>query len=141
MKKKINPIFTLIKKKDKQAFLLPMNMPLGNSNSDIDYFNLKNAKFTPVPVNLKDRETHMRMVKSKMDLSILNKINKKCILDNERKGDDREGIVFKKTNPILSINPNLRPNAFSWSAQQFNRRIVGKMIVDNLEYEKCKIII
>ncbi len=132
---------TLIKKKDKKAFELPMNMPLGNFNSDIDYFTLKNTKFTPVPVNLKDREAHMKMVKSKMDLTILNKINRKCILDNERVGDDREGIVFNKTNPIYSINPNLRPNAFSWSAEQFNRRIVGKMIVDNQEFERCKIII
>ena len=76
-----------------------------------------------------------------MNLSFLNKFEKRCIMERELKGDPRDGLVFSKVNPIKHMDPNVRPNSFSWNSDQFNKRIVGKMISEFEETEKCILFI
>ncbi len=137
---KSSPLYKVIKKDTEKIVRVKMNLPLGSYNSKIDFFDLKNSKFTSVPVNKQEREARMKAIKSKMNLEVLNHFNKKCIMDNKRVGLEAEGFVFNRINPVYGINPNLRPNSFSWNEEQFNRRIAGKMILEHEENEKCKFI-
>ena len=140
MKSTKNPIERLIRKETDKSFR-PANFSLNTIHQNLNYFELMNSKFTPVPINVTERAERMKSIKSKMDLSILNKINNKCVLNNVRVGEDRDALIFNKVNPITGVNPNLRPNFMSWNEEQFNRRIVGKMIIEHEDNEKCNLFI
>ena len=136
MKSTKNPIERLIRKETEKTFR-PANFSLNTIHQNLNYFELMNSKFTPVPINVAERAERMKSIKSKMDLSILNKINNKCVLNNVRVGFSSDALIFNKVNPITGVDPNLRPNFMSWNEEQFNRRIVGKMIIEHEENEKC----
>jgi hypothetical protein len=127
---KASPIFKLIKKESSRELTLAKNLPLGNTATKIDFFELKHSTFSAVPIDRKEREQRMKAIKSKMNLEIVGRFNRKCILDQKRVGDERDGFVFNKINPVYNVDPNMRPNSFSWNSDQFNKRVVGKMILD-----------
>jgi hypothetical protein len=139
MKSTKNPIERLIRKETDKSFR-PANFSLNTIHQNLNYFELMNSKFSPVPINIAERTVRMKSIKSKMDLTILNKINNKCVLNNARVGEDRDALIFSKVNPISGVNPNFRPNFMSWNEEQFNRRIVGKMIIEHEDYEKCNFL-
>jgi hypothetical protein len=64
-----------------------------------------------------------------MDLEFLNNFEKQTVAVNQRLGNERDSTLsFRKINPNLHINPEIRPNGLDWSAAQFNKRIVDRMV-------------
>ena len=76
-------------------------------------------------------------MKSKLNLKFLQNIDRRSILNNKRAGDERDGLVFKKINP-KNLNPNIRPNSFDWTAQEFNRKIIDRIVKQEEEKENGK---
>lgn len=138
---KASPIYKLIKKESVKEWKIGMNLPLGNTGTKIDFFELKHSTFSVVPIDRQEREKRMKSIKSKMNLDVVGHFNRKCIMEEKRVGDEHDGLVFKKINPINHIDPNMRPNSLSWNSDQFNRRIVGKMIFDYENSQKSIIIL
>jgi hypothetical protein len=134
------PLRKVIKKEVLIYSKLRMTPNTGGSNSSIDFFDLKNSKYTPIPYYKEDRLKKMQETKSKMDLSYLTHFDKRCIVNKQTQGEERDGLFFNKINPIKGINTETRPNAFSWTTDMYNKRIITNMIKAKEDHEKCKLI-
>ena len=140
MNKKANLLEKAVKREIKNFVSLKLNTPLGPENKFVDFFDVKSAKYTSIPFNKEDRAERINKIKQTMDLSYLDNFSKKTILNRERKGEEREGMVFRRINPVTDINNNIRPNIFSWNTDLYNKRLVGKMIAKKDEQDKSKFI-
>lgn len=67
-------------------------------------------------------------------------IDRRSVILSERAGDERDGLVFKKINP-RNLNPNVRPNSYDWSAEEFNRKIIDRMVKVEEDIEAGNIVI
>ena len=72
-------------------------------------------------------------------MNLLDQIDKRTILNRKRLGDERDGLVFKKINP-LNLDPNIRPNSYDWTAEEFNRKVVDRIVKEEESREKGIII-
>jgi hypothetical protein len=127
-----------IQQSRKESLSNIQNINISPLNSQVDYFTLRNAHFSPQPISKNEREQRMNKIRSQMDLSFLDSTNKRAVIDMNRVDNQREGLVFNKFDPILHFDKNMRPNSFSWNVQQFNRRVVGYLLNQVKKNDKCK---
>ena len=71
-----------------------------NSNNALDFLDIKNSKFKIAPSHRLDREDRMKKLKSSLNLSFLQNTDNTFIHENKRVGEVKQGLIFKKFNPI-----------------------------------------
>ena len=135
---RLSVIEKYLQQKFKESRSIKTQINISPNNSQVDYFTLLNANFSPQPISKNEREERMKKIRSKMDLSFLNSTNKKSVIESKRVGDQREGLVFNKINPLLHYDKNMRPNSYSWSVEHYNRRLVGYLLNQVKKRERCK---
>jgi hypothetical protein len=58
----------------------------------------------------------------------MDNIDRRSVMVTKRVGDERDGMVFNKINPHI-LNPNVRPNSYDWTAEEFNRKSIDRIAV------------
>lgn len=136
--KNINNIEKYIKNNVKKSLKIYMSDSTGGDNiKSVDFYSVLNSHFSLIPHHINDRANQMKQVKSSLNLKFVDNIDKRAILNNKRAGDERDGLVFKKINPN-NLDQNIRPNSFDWTAEEFNRKIVDRMVKDEETRENGK---
>lgn len=106
---------------------------------DIDFHTVTHSSFNHIiPINSVDREERMNRIKSKMNLSFLQNVDRRTIIQNKRIGSERDGMVFNKIHPIYNIDPQSRPNSFEWVPEEMDRKLINKIVKEKEEQEKSE---